>query len=126
MVKEGHDSTVRPKVQTYEFDNGRMYLDVWAADGKATLSKTFMGRMRVLKVLACAAIPAVLVFSDWGEGTHVFTPIRQSLTAWWRTFVQLDVADVAKGQSVGTPLPPHSASSSSSSDVSTGQGRSPS
>ena len=35
MVKEGHDSTVRPKVQTYEFDNGRMFLDAWASDGNA-------------------------------------------------------------------------------------------
>ena len=105
MVKEGHDSTVRPKVKTYEFDNGRLYLDVWAADGKAALSKAFMGRMRVLKVLACAAIPAVLIFADWGDSTHVFTPVRRGITAWWQTFVQMDVADVAKGRSVGEPLP---------------------
>ena len=105
MVKEGHDSTIRPKVQTYEFDNGRMYLDVWAADGKAQLSKTFLGRLRVLKVLACATITTVLIFSDWGEGTHCFTPVRDGLTSWWRTFSQMDVADVAKGRSVGGPLP---------------------
>ena len=37
MVKEGHDSTVRPKVQT-EFDNGKMFMDAWAADGKAMFS----------------------------------------------------------------------------------------
>ncbi len=105
MVKEGHDSTVRPKVQTYEFDNGRMYLDVWAADGKAQLSKTFLGRLRVLKVLACVTIPAVLIFSDWGEGTHCFTQVRDGLLSWWRTFSQMDEADVAKGRSVGAPLP---------------------
>ena len=105
MVKEGHDSTVRPKVQTFEFDNGRMYQDVWAADGKAMLSKSFLGRLRVFQVLACAAIPLVLVFSDWGEGTHVFTPVRKATLAWLRRFSQLDEVDVAKGRSVGQPLP---------------------
>ena len=34
QVKEGHDSTVRPKTRTWEFDNGRKFLDEWAADGK--------------------------------------------------------------------------------------------
>ena len=105
MVKEGHDSTIRPKVQTYEFDNGRMYLDVWAADGKAVLSKTFMGRLRVFKVLACVAIPTVLIFSDWGDGSNCFTPVRDGLKSWWRNFAQMDEADVAKGRSVGSALP---------------------
>ena len=104
MVKEGHDSTIRPKTTTYEFDNGRLYQDVWAADGKHQLSKSFLGRLRVAKVLACAAIPAVLIFADWGEGSHCFDYVRDGLSGWWSTFTAMDVADVAKGRSVGRRL----------------------
>ena len=110
MVKEGHDSTVRPKVQTYEFDNGRMFLDAWASDGKANLSKPFLGRMRVLQVLACTSISLVLVLSDWGGGEHVFSPLRRGLLAWWDRFREMDTADVAKARSVGAPIGPRGSS----------------
>ena len=101
MVKEGHDSTVRPKVQTYEFNNGKLYRDVWAADGKAQLSKTFLGRLRVFNVLACIAIPVALISADWGEERHIFTPVREGCVAWWKNFIELDEADLAKAHSVG-------------------------
>ena len=104
MVKEGNDSTVRPKVQNYEFDNGRLYLDAWHADGKAMLSKRFTGWARVATVLSCAFIAPLLVFSDWGEHEHVFTPVQRSVRAWWDQFIQMDVADVAKGESVGISM----------------------
>ena len=107
MVKEGHDSTVRPKVQTYEFNNGRLYMDAWAADGKANLSRTFQGRMRVLNVLLCVGMGTTLIFMDWaGNSEHVFSPVRRVALTWWRNFNRLDVADVAKARSVGEPIPP--------------------
>ena len=69
MVKEGNDSTVRPKLQTYEFDGGRPYLDEWASDGKPALSRRFVGRLRALNVLAICTLPVALVlFGSWGEG----------------------------------------------------------
>ena len=102
MVKEGHDSTVRPKVLTYEFDKGRMLLDSWAADGKPALSRYFQGWMRVLGVLTVSAATASLVFSDFThtDNDHVFSGIRRSLLAWWSTFIALDEADVAKARRV--------------------------
>jgi hypothetical protein len=101
MVKEGHDSTVRPKVQTYEFDGGRLYLDAWAADGKANFSRAFLGRMRVLNVLLCTGMGAVLLCHDWGEKEHILSPLQRTARSWWGTFFAMDVADVRKAQSVG-------------------------
>ena len=101
MVKEGHDSTVRPKISTFEFNDGRIYLDAWHSDGKSSLSKTFLGRLRVAKVLLCTLMPAAMLFgSDWGDD-HVFTAPCNAVSAWWRTYVRMDIADVSKGQSVG-------------------------
>jgi hypothetical protein len=104
MVKEGHDSTIRPKVKSYEFDNGRLFLDAWHADGKEMLSKRFTGWARVASVLSCAFLVPVLVFSDYGEREHVFSPLQRSVRGWWTQFFKMDVADVAKGESVGAPV----------------------
>lgn len=102
MVKEGHDSTVRPKVQTYEFDNGRLFLDSWASDGKPSFSRRFLGSMRVLNVILCVGMGAVLVSGDYGDQEHVFTPVQRGFRNWWQTFIEMDVHDVRKAQSVGT------------------------
>lgn len=100
MVKEGHDSTIRPKVQTYEFNNGRLFLDAWAADGKPLLSQAFLGRVRVLNVAMCTMAGICIVFGDWGEREHAFTPVRHAALAWWDTFVRMDSADLAKARSL--------------------------
>ena len=102
MVKEGHDSTVRPKVVTYEFEKGRMLLDAWAADGKPALSRYFHGWMRVLGVVTITAASVSLVLSDFShtEQDHVFSGLRRSVLGWWTTFVALDEADVAKAMAV--------------------------
>ena len=110
MVKEGHDSTVRPKLQTYEFDNGKMYLDTWAADGKPALSRTFVGRLRALKIFAAVTLPAAfLLLGDWGDNEHIFSPVQRAAFGWWSRFVEMDEMDVAKARSVavgGPPAPP--------------------
>lgn len=103
MVKEGHDSTVRPKVQTFEFDNGKMFMDAWAADGKAMFSRRFLGWSRVANVLGCTGICAVLFFMDHGNDDHVFSTARQATLNWWGTFVEMDMYDVKKAKSVGGP-----------------------
>ena len=108
MVKEGHDSTVRPKVQTYEFDNGRMYLDAWASDGKANLSRTFLGRMRMLNVFLCVGMGGVLLCADWGDQEHIFSQLQRTTKGWWRTFITMDEADERKARSVGWGGPPPS------------------
>ena len=104
MVKEGFDSTVRPKVQTYEIDNGKLFLDAWAADGKPMLSKNFTGVMRVFGVISMTAAGVALVFSDWSSVSqgedHVFTALQRGARSWWATFIQMDEADVAKARSV--------------------------
>ena len=84
MVKEGHDSTVRPKVQTYEFDNGRLFLDSWASDGKPSFSRRFLGSMRVLNVILCVGMGAVLISGDYGDQEHVFTPVQRGFRNWWQ------------------------------------------
>ena len=105
MVKEGIDSTVRPKVQTYELDGGRLLLDSWAADGKPALSRKFVGLVRVGGVFALTGCSAVLLLSDWSGVTkgqeHVFSELQRSLHTWWRAYTEMDVADVAKARSVG-------------------------
>ena len=104
MVKEGHDSTIRPKVQTFEFDNGKVFLDAWAADGKANLSRRFIGWSRVAHVFAVTGMTAVLFFSDWGPNEHIFSDARRMVGQWWTKFVELDVHDVAKARSVDGPV----------------------
>ena len=107
MVREGHDSTVRPKLQTYEFDNGRLYLDQWAADGKPAWGRIGQGRLRALAVFSCFAVPFGFIFVDFGDEEHVFSPVRRTLLNWWRTYTTLDVLDVAKACSVGPPILDH-------------------
>ena len=101
MVKEGGDSTYRPKVQTYEFDGGRLFLDSWAADGKPMLSRTFRGWARVFGVVTLTGVTA-LVLSDWGmvaqNRDHVFSPVQRSVFSWWSRFTEIDAADVAKAR----------------------------
>ena len=103
MVKEGGDSTLRPKVQTYEFDGGRLFLDSWAADGKPMLSRTFQGWTRVLGVVTLTGALA-LVLSDWGSVAqnreHVFSPVQRCVFGWWSRFTEIDAADVAKARPV--------------------------
>jgi hypothetical protein len=104
MVKEGHDSTVRPKVQTYEFDGGRLLLDSWAADGKPNLSRNFQGWLRVFGVLSLTGAGTVLLLTDWSgvskQHDHVFSDLQRGVRAWWSTFMEMDEADVAKARSV--------------------------
>eukprot|EP00962_Isochrysis_galbana_P021696 scaffold6412_cov153-Isochrysis_galbana.AAC.2 len=100
MVKEGHDSTVRPKLQTWEFDNGRAYLDQWAADGKPMWSKRTLGAYRAAGVLLAAAITPLILLSDWGEKETVLSPLQRVCWSWWATFSAMDEADVAKARSV--------------------------
>ena len=104
MVKEGSDSTVRPKVQTYEFHGGRLLFDAWAADGKPMLSRNFQGAMRMLGVVSMTCAGVALVFSDWSRVAqnqdHVFTSFQRFVRSWWATFIEMDEADVAKARSV--------------------------
>lgn len=104
MVREGHDSTVRPKVQTFEFDGGRMFLDAWASDGKPALTRNFQGWLRVLGVVTMTSFGIVLVLADWDKATHhqdhVFSSLQRGIRGWWATFIQMDEADVAKARSV--------------------------
>lgn len=112
MVQEGHDSTVRPKLQTYEFSNGKLYLDQWASDGKPHFDRATQGRMRALLVFSCVTIGFGCLLRDWGSEENLFSPVRRGLLGWWRTFTALDAADVAKARSVGPPIanaPPTSA-----------------
>ena len=101
MVKEGHDSTHRPTLKTYSFDNGRPFLDQWKADGKPMWSRRVLGRFNALAVLASAAAAPMLLFSDWGEEETVISPVQRGVRDWWQTFVALDKGDVAKARSVG-------------------------
>lgn len=109
QVKEGNDSTVRPKLAHWEFDQGRRYLDVWAADGKPYFSRGFLSYVRVAKVFCSVTIPFYFVLFAF-DGTHgkenIFTPIQRPFWAWWHTFAQLDHADMAKARSVGGALQP--------------------
>lgn len=109
MVREGADSTVRPKVQTYGFDNGKIFLDSWAADGKPMLSRQFQGWTRVLGVFTVTAAAFSLVLSDWSTVTqseeHVFSSLQRGVRSWWATFVEMDEFDVAKARSVGRQKP---------------------
>ena len=101
MVKEGHDSTVRPRLQTWEFDpdSGRKYLDVWEAEGKPNFSRLFLSRIRVAKVLSVLLIPPLVIFSyeDDGKDTAI-TPIQRGFSSWWSAFTALDEADVRKAR----------------------------
>ena len=103
MVKEGVDSTVRPKVTTYEFDNGRIFMDVWAADGKPVATKRAKAISRVVGVITLTAACG-LVMSDWTANTmgkdHVFTPVQRFVRNWWRRFIRMDDFDGAKAMSV--------------------------
>ena len=63
-----------------------------------------LARLRALSVFCCLTMPVGLMFCDFGEGEHVLSPIHRGITSWWRTFTALDVADVAKAQSVGEPI----------------------
>ena len=104
MVKEGHDSTVRPRLQTWEFDpdSGRKYLDVWEAEGKPNFSRLFLSRIRVAKVLSVLLIPPLVIFSydDAGKDTAI-TPIQRGFSSWWSAFTALDEADVRKARALG-------------------------
>ena len=53
MVKEGHDSTVRPKLETYVYCQQRKewLFDRWAGDGKAGFGRGALRKLEVLKVL---------------------------------------------------------------------------
>ena len=104
MVKEGHDSTYRPKVQTFEFDNGKLYLDAWASDGKSNFSRRFIGWSRVAHVFAVTGMAVTLFFSDYGHEEHIFADARRMTMRWWAHFVELDVHDVKKAKSVDGPL----------------------
>ncbi len=104
MVKEGHDSTVRPTLKTWEFDQkGRKYLDEWAADGKPQLSHKVLARVRFLKMFAALTIPLIFVVIDYGNQEHAASALQRRLRAWWCTVVQLDDADVAKARTVSFP-----------------------
>ena len=100
MVKEGADSTIRPKVTTYEFDRGKLFLDAWAADGKPMPSQHRLAVYRVLGVVTLTSAAIALVLTDWGQLTngreHCFTPVQKFAFAWWNRFIEMDEADVAK------------------------------
>ena len=75
MVREGHDSTVRPTVQTYEFSGGRAYLDSWSSDGKPNLSRRFIAWSRVGNVALCTCMAAVLIFAEEAVGQHTIVVV---------------------------------------------------
>ena len=100
MVKEGHDSTERPKLKTWEFDEGRRYLDEWKDQGKPALSKTVHRRIRVAKVLTLLSVFPAIAFVDFGPEETVVSPLQQRMQAWWGKFIALDISDVAKARTV--------------------------
>lgn len=108
QVKEGHDSTVRPKLASYEFDQGKLYKDEWAADGKPYLSRYAQGRVRAAKIFGCVSVSvcSVLLFGrlDGGED-HVFTTLQRPIYRWFNAFIKFDRYEEAKARSVGWPLP---------------------
>jgi hypothetical protein len=107
QVKEGHDSTVRPKMLVFEFDGGRKYIDEWAADGKPSLTRAQMRRVQSWKILAAVVVPPVLLLIDYGSGETMMSPLQRRFQGWWRHFCALDSADVAKAYSGGwRPDPP--------------------
>ena len=95
---EGQDSTIRPKVQTYHFDNGKLFMDAWSADGKANFSRKFIGWSRVGHVVACTGAAAIFFFCNEYDEDNCFRYARTSFETWWATFTELDVADVQKAQ----------------------------
>ena len=100
--REGQDSTIYPKLKTWEFDQGRPYLDEWASDGKPYFSRKLQTRIRVLKVvLPFVALPFAVLGVDYGPGETVFSPIQRAFHSWWSTFTALDHADIQKAHSVG-------------------------
>tara|TARA_B110001452_G_scaffold43613_1_gene33420 strand:+ start:1344 stop:1664 length:321 start_codon:yes stop_codon:yes gene_type:complete len=100
MVKEGHDSTVRPKTRIWEFDQGRKFLDEWAADGKPGVSRIQMQRVQMLKVYAACLLPPFLLLLDYSAGETMMSPIKRSFYSWWCKFSAIDVADAAKARAV--------------------------
>ena len=103
QVKEGHDSTVRPKTRTWEFDNGRKFLDEWAADGKPALSKVHLQRVQMFKVLVAGLLlpPMILLIDSGGSGGETcFSPLQRQFQSWWSAFRAIDAADVAKARAV--------------------------
>ena len=101
MGVEGQDSTVRPKLKTWEFDQGRRYLDEWNAEGKPYLSKSIQSRIRFAKaILPFIVVPVGLFLVDFGPEETVVSPIQRAMHSWWGTFVALDTADVVKAKSV--------------------------
>ena len=101
QVKEGHDSTVRPKMLVFEFDGGRKYLDEWAADGKPGLTRAQMRRVQSWKIFFGVVVPPILLLIDYGEGETFATPFKRRVESWWRGFCALDSADVAKAYAGG-------------------------
>jgi len=47
-------------------------------------------------------LPITVFCVDWGEEEHIFSGIRRPVHAWWQRYTELDVADVAKANSVRT------------------------
>ena len=106
QVKEGGDSTVFPKLRTFEFDRGKLFEDVWTADGKPYLSQRVLSRVRACKVFLAISLPVwgFLTFErlDSPGEDHVFTLLRQPLLQWWSDFTAFDKHDLAKACSVGS------------------------
>ena len=101
QVREGHDSTVRPKMLVFEFDGGRKYIDEWAADGKPSLTRAQMRRVQSWKILAAVIVPPILLMIDYGHGETVTSPFQRRFQRWWYRFCALDSCDVAKAYSGG-------------------------
>ena len=101
QVKEGHDSTVRPKMLVFEFDGGRKYIDEWAADGKPSLTRAQMRRVQSWKILAAVIVPPILLMIDYGHGETFTSPFQRRFGRWWHHFCALDSVDVAKAYSGG-------------------------
>ena len=106
QVKEGHDSTVRPKMLVFEFDGGRKYIDEWAADGKPSLTRAQMRRVQSWKILCAVLVPPILLLVDYGQGETFATPFQRRFWHWWHTFCALDSVDVAKAYAGGWRPPP--------------------
>ena len=104
QVKEGHDSTVRPKLNTWEFDTrGRRFLDEWKADGKPMLNTKVLGRVRFTKMFFALMLPVWVVAVDWGQQEHVMSEVQRRYWGWWGSFARLDDVDVAKALTVRYP-----------------------
>jgi len=95
------DSTKRPKLQDWSFDQGKAFVDQWAAEGKPNLSNAMLRRVRVMKVLAFAvAGPLCVLNGEYGVEEHVLSPVQRTVFSWFAAYTALDTADYRQAKLV--------------------------